>query len=81
MALLAVEPAGTPRRGADLRPLGWDWTASLAVTAAAALLFSDVSGRSAVFGSVAWAAICVAPALGVGELDEPVWRKVLSAWS
>jgi hypothetical protein len=55
------EPSGAAPRGVDLRPLGWGWTASLAVTAVMVLLFGDVSGRSAVFGSIAWAAICVAP--------------------
>ena len=57
------EASGAAPRRVDLRPLGWGWTASLAVTAAMALLFGDVSGRSAVFGSVAWAAVCVAPAV------------------
>lgn len=56
-------PLDAAVRGANLRPLGLGWTASLVVTTAMALLFGHISGRSAEFGPLAWAAVCAAPAV------------------
>jgi hypothetical protein len=57
-------PAGTSPCGLpDLRPLGWGWTASLLLAALATITFGQVSGRAAVFGHAAWAAVCAVPVL------------------